>query len=127
MKNLKFVLFSLLFSFPLLMTGQSFTGDWLFEGTAEDGTKMTNRISVKDDGTMTVDFGNDGTEEVQMTYTMDGNKVSMVDHNEQSPCKGITGTYEVNVQGDICNVKLIEDACDPRRGDGKPSTMKRAN
>ena len=75
---------------------------------------------------MTVDFGNNGSVEVQMTYTMDGNKVSMIDHHEESPCKGVTGTYEVDVQGDECHVKLIEDACDARRGDGKPGILKKA-
>ena len=104
---------------------QSIVGKWEMSGQGPDGTPMTSSVTFKDDGKLEVDFGNDGTVEVQSTYTMDGNKVSLKDLHPDSPCYNMVGIYEVTITDDEMTAKLVEDPCETRRGDGSPMTMKR--
>lgn len=121
----KLMLFSALFFLGSTLTAQSMQGAWLMEGTTEDGTKITNKISFAADGTLTVDFANDGTIEVRAAYKQDGDKVSILAPSKEDPCHGTTGIYQVSIDGDICTVTLVDDPCDMRRGDGKPGKMTR--
>ena len=120
-------LFIVLFLFtPFLMTAQSIVGDWLMDGKTPDGHTIVNKVSFNADGTLTVDLGNDGSIDVNATYTVEGNKVSMDDTSKESPCYGTVGIYEIKIEGDKCTAKVVEDACAVRKGDGKPSIMTRA-
>lgn len=111
-------LFAMLFlmtSFAL--SAQSIAGDWAFERTAPDGTKVTNTMSMKEDGTFTVDFASDGQVNVLGTYTIDGNKITISDTPKESPCYGMLGVYNFKLAGDTATITLVEDACEIRRND----------
>lgn len=124
MKNVCFV-FLCLFLGSQSLTAQSMIGDWYVSGQMPDGTEVTHKITFKEGGTMTVDMGNDGTVDVNSTYTMDGYRISMSDTDEASPCKGKVGVYDLVIEKEKMVAKLVEDACDARRGDGKDMVMTR--
>lgn len=126
MKYSKLILFSVLFLLGSSLAAQSMQGSWLMEGTTEDGAKITNKITFAADGSLTVDFANDGTVEVRAAYKQEGNKVTILAPAKEDPCHGTTGVYQVSIDGDVCTVNLVEDGCDMRRGDGKPGKMTRA-
>ncbi len=109
-----------------MVTGQSIVGDWLMPGTTPDGVEITNLVSFKSDGKMTVDFGNDGVVDVNMTYELDDAQVVLMDNTPESPCYNKKGVYKVEISASEMNMELVEDACDERRGDGSPMTMKRS-
>lgn len=125
MKLTQLLFVGILFVMPSFSSAQSIVGDWIMEGKAEDGTKISNKVSFKKNGTLTVDFGNNGSIEVQASYTLDGNQISINDTSKESPCYGQVGIYEISIKGAICTAKVIKDPCDVRRGDGEPGTMKR--
>ncbi len=127
MKFSKLLLFGALLLLGSSLTAQSMQGSWLMEGQTEDGTAITNKISFNADGTLTVDFGNDGSIEVRAAYKQEGDKVTILAPAKEDPCHGTTGVYQVSIDGDVCTVNLVEDGCDMRRGDGKPGNMTRAN
>lgn len=126
MKFSKCLFLGVLFFVPVLLSAQSITGSWIMEGTTPDGVKVANKVSFGEDGVFTVDFGMDGSIDVNGTFTVDGGKISLSDSMEESPCYGKVGVYTFVVAGDEVTVQLVEDPCDARRGDGKPMTMKRA-
>jgi len=95
------------------MPTQSIIGDWLVQGTTPTGTAYTNKISVKADGTIEVDFGNDGTINVVTTYTLDNvnDRISLLDTDENSPCYNIVGLYEFRIKGNTNTVRVVNDPC----------------
>jgi hypothetical protein len=121
----KLLLFSILFMASGSLSAQSLVGDWTMEAYTSDGTKVTNKISFKADGSMTVDFRSDGNVDVHANYSMDGDKLSISDTAEQSACYGKVGVYQVSLNGDEATIKVVDDPCDQRRGEGKPVKVKR--
>lgn len=117
MQNLKLTLLFLFLAAPFFLTAQDYLGSWNMAGVAPDGTKVTNTVTMNADGTMTVDFGSDGTIEVRSTYSVSDGVVSMTDSSKESPCHGMTGKYRLAVSGNTMTAKLIEDPCDARRSD----------
>ena len=125
MNSLKTFLLVLLFAFPFFVHAQSLVGNWTIENTGPDGTTMQSLLTFNDDGTMTIDFMNDGRIDVRSDYKVDGNKVTVKDTQEHSDCYGTIGIYEVSFDGNTCSVKPIDDPCDTRRGDGSGIVMTR--
>lgn len=56
----KNLLRGLLFCMPFAATAQTMVGDWSAKAVDENGNPMTFKVSLKADGTYTVDFGADG-------------------------------------------------------------------
>ena len=125
MKILQLLIILFVLLFPFVGSAQSILGDWAMEGTTPEGEATTTKISFLEDGKMTVDFGNDGTIDVQSTYQLNGNQVSFRDTSEESPCYNKVGTYEFQIEGDTLTARVVDDPCDERRGDGEPGTMTR--
>jgi uncharacterized protein (TIGR03066 family) len=125
MKKQLVLIFVLFLFAPFFVSAQSIVGDWLMDAKTPDGQPSVMKVSFKADGKLKVDFGNDGSIDINGTYTLDGNKISLNDASTESPCYGKVGVYEMKVEGDKLKVKLIEDACEIRKGDGKPSEMRR--
>lgn len=108
---------------PFFLGAQDYLGTWSMPGLAEDGSKITNTVTISKDGSMTVDFASDGTVEVRSTYTVTDGVVSMTDSGKESPCYGIVGKYRLAVSGDTMTATLVDDPCDVRRADSM--TMQR--
>jgi hypothetical protein len=125
MRSIKTTLFFLFLTLPFFLAAQDYVGSWNMPGMLEDGTKITNTVTMKADGTMTVDFGSDGAVDVNMTYTVTDGVISMTDHSKESPCHGTVGKYRIAVSGDTMTATLVDDPCDARRGDGSKMVMTR--
>lgn len=104
------------FSFPLaLFADTSVVGNWQLSFPTDDGGTMTVKVSMKNDGTYTVDFGVDGTIEVNGKYKVEGDKMTIKDVSGPQSCSG-TGVYTVTVEGDTLTMKQISDECEGRSG-----------
>lgn len=110
---------------PVFLFAQSIEGDWLLEGQNEAGETVFSKVSFLADGGMQIDFGNDGSLDISSTYTLENDQVTLIDQDEESPCFGVAGIYQVAISDTEMNVKLVEDPCDQRRGDGSPMSMRR--
>lgn len=120
--NFLVILLFLMISFDL--SAQSMIGSWTYQGTTPDGTEVTNTMTMKEDGTFTVDFASDGKTDVLGAYTIDGSTITIKDTPKESPCYGKDGVYSFKLEGDTVTITLIEDACDIRRSD-RPWTLTR--
>ncbi|PHN02489.1 hypothetical protein [Flavilitoribacter nigricans] len=100
---------------PFFLTAQSMVGDWTYSGPGPDGEELINTMSMKEDGSLSVDFGSDGQIEVVASYTIEGKQITINDVSEQSPCHGKAGVYEFALDGDNVTITLVEDACELRR------------
>lgn len=127
MNKLFFCLILSLLLSPLFLSGQSIYGSWAMEGTTSDGETVTNTVSFMENGQMTVDFGSDGSVDVEAAFTLDGNQISISDSNEESPCYNKIGIYAFSIDGKTMTAEVVEDPCDERRGDGKAGTMTRVD
>jgi hypothetical protein len=124
MKNTRFLPILFLLFTPFFLQAQDFVGSWTMSGTTPEGQTITNTITFKADGKLTVDFGSDGQVEVNATYTQKGNQVSFSDTSKESDCYGKVGVYNVSVSGDTFTAVLVSDPCDARRADKMVMTRK---
>ncbi|WP_020570465.1 hypothetical protein [Neolewinella persica] len=124
MKNAGFLPIIFLLFAPFFLQAQDFLGSWTMSGTTPEGQTITNTIAFNADGTMTVDFGNDGKVDVNATYTHKGNQISVSDTSKESDCYGKLGVYSVTVSGDTFTAVLVSDPCDARRADKMVMTRK---
>ena len=123
MKSTKYLFVGILLASPIFLNAQSLLGGWAFEGKDQAGKAATHTVNFNADGNLTVDFSSDGTIDVESTYTMDGDVISMSDISEDSPCYGKIGKYRMVVEGDKIIASLVDDPCDARRGDGSEMIM----
>lgn len=68
------------------------------------------------DGVYQGDFGMDGIVEVQGTYTIDGDQITMQDDAEKSTtaaCEN-AGSYTISIDGDAMSLTMVDDACEGR-------------
>lgn len=124
MKAQTFLLALFFLTTPFFLSAQSMVGDWTYQGPGPDGKEITNTMTMKEDGTLSVDFGSDGQVEVVAAYTIEGDQITINDTLEQSPCYGKAGVYTFKIDGDNITITLVEDACDLRRRD-RPWTLTR--
>lgn len=124
MKNTRFFPILFLLFTPFLAQAQDFLGSWALSGTTPEGKTITNTVTFKADGTMTVDFGSDGKIDVNSTYTHKNNRVSVSDTGNEGGCYGKVGVYDVTVAGDTFSAVLVSDPCEARRMDKMLMTRK---
>lgn len=111
MKNLTLLL--LCFCLPLSLFAQEVVGDWQSEIPSDDGGTMILAVSIKADGTYTVDFGGDGQVEINGKYEIDKDQIT-VQNTSGDECTD-KGVYNFKVTATDLIMNRVSDAC-PNRG-----------
>ncbi len=115
MKNL-LRLFSLsMLCLPVGLMGQSVVGDWQMTASDPDGNQMTIQVSMTANGTYTVDFGVDGSIEVNGNYKLEGSKMTIKDSSGPQACPQ-EAVYTVEVSGNSLKMIRVSDPCEGRGG-----------
>ncbi len=91
MKFFQLIALLILFTLPADLMGQSLTGSWKIEGADPEGNAFIIKAQMTEDGTYSLDWGNDGKVEVKGTFTVEGDQVTIQD-TEGNECKG-KGVY----------------------------------
>ncbi len=112
MKTLLKFCFLLCFVSANSLMAQSIAGDWLHMFSSPDG-EFPLTLSIGEDGTYSVDMGQDGSIELKGTYTLDGDKLTMQDTSGEAMCDQ-KGIYSVKVDGKKMVFTRIEDTCEGR-------------
>lgn len=102
----------LFFSSPLAVDP---SGTWKMTMQDPEGNEAVASVTFTD-GIYQGDFGMDGTIEVQGTYTVDNDQITLMDNAEKSTaaaCEG-AGSYTVSIDGDAMSLTVVEDACEGR-------------
>ncbi len=116
----KNLLLGLLCCVSFAATAQTMVGDWSAKGADENGNPMTFKVSLKADGTYTVDFGADGTVEIEGKYTIAGNQMTIEDTGGPAACNAGKGVYTFELTETTNTLTLVSDPCEGRGGpDGK--------
>lgn len=100
-------------------------GDWMYELTQEDGSKVPVKLTIQDNGMILGDFGNDGTIDVYTVYTINDNTITIQDVSTNSSCYDIIGVYELRIKGNTNTVRAVHDPCEARRNDHNDIQMVR--
>jgi hypothetical protein len=108
------VLFSLLL-LPLLLKSQSIEGTWYMEDPTTPGTTELHKVSFLSNGSLHIDYGNNGTLDVRAIYKIKGSQFAVFDIPEDSPCYGQTGIYEFTIKENTATITLLTDPCESRR------------
>lgn len=125
MNTSKLIIAAFMLLTPFFMSAQPMLGDWLADGETPEGVAVKNKVSFQKGGKMLLDFGNDGTTDVECVYTVKGNQFTMKAITAGDPCGDTVGTWEFRIEGDTFYGKPVDEPCDLRRGDGKGGTMTR--
>lgn len=117
MNTAKKLLLGLLFCLPFTAMAQhALVGDWTMQIPDDQGNAMTLKVTLKENGTYTVDFGADGTGEIEGKYTIDGNKITLEDTGGPNACPNQKGVYTFAITENINTMTRVSDACDGRGG-----------
>lgn len=129
MKYLMQISLVFLFAFPLSLSAMDgLVGKWQMTVPTEDGSTMTVQVEMKSDGTYAVDFGVDGSAEVNGKYILDGDQVTIEDVSGPAACAGgQKGVYKVALDGDSMTMTRISDECENRGGPEGVMAWKRAS
>ncbi|HMQ49859.1 MAG TPA: lipocalin family protein [Saprospiraceae bacterium] len=117
-------LIGLCLSLTLSAQKSALVGDWEMAVPTQDGSMMTIKVSLKGDGTYSVDFGNDGTNEINGAYTTDGDKITIKDADGPQACPG-EGIYTYTATETSLTMTRVSDACEGRGGPEGVMAMKR--
>ncbi|GJM34345.1 MAG: hypothetical protein DHS20C18_33460 [Saprospiraceae bacterium] len=117
MKYVHSFLVLLCFALPLsLMAQSSHVGDWQTKIPAEDGTMLALKVSLSADGTFAVDFGNNGTIEINGKYEVSDNQITIQDISGPNSCTTGKGVYKLDVSETTMTMTRISDGCEGRGG-----------
>ena len=97
-----------------LAAQSDFTGKWLTSFTDQEGQSWKMQVEMKSDNTYAVDFNADGTTEIEGSYNIDGDQVTVQDV-KGSDCNG-KGVYKFTVEGDQLTMITVKDECPGRSG-----------
>ena len=109
---------------PLLSFGQDYVGKWSMEVPDEAGNMTTIIGHIKADNTYALDFGADGSVEVNGKYEMKDGQMHIHDVSG-SECTGV-GVYKIKVEGSQLTMTRVSDACEGRGGPEGVMVMKKA-
>lgn len=91
---------------------------------AQDGSTMNIKVSLKGDGSYTVDFGNDGTIEINGAYTTEEDKINIKDVDAPQACPG-EAVYTYVATDSHLTMTRVSDPCEGRGGPDGVMMMKR--
>lgn len=115
--NLKNLLLGLLFCLPFTVLAQnSIVGDWKMQIPDDQGNMMTLKVSMKADNTYAVDFGADGSVEINGKYTIEGDQMTIEDTSGPNACPNQKGVYKIVVTDTTNTMTKVSDACEGRSG-----------
>ncbi|TNE63705.1 MAG: hypothetical protein EP344_04220 [Bacteroidetes bacterium] len=111
------ILIALFFCIPMGLFAQSIAGDWETQVPGqEEGTLMTIKVKMAEDGTYAVDLGGDGAVDITGKYQMkDGVVTIQDDGTSPDSCTG-KGMYKVEKSDTTLTMTKISDECEGRGG-----------
>ena len=112
MKKLASVVACICFFSASSLMAQSITGDWEHLFSSPEGDYPLT-LSIGEDGTYSVDLGQDGSIEVKGTYSIDGDKLTMQDTSGEMMCDQ-KGVYSFKIEGKSMVFTRVEDGCEGR-------------
>lgn len=115
-KIVKTTFLGLLFCLPFSLMAQNaaLVGDWKTQIPDNTGKLMPIKLTMKNDGTFTVDFGVDGTNDIAGKYTIEGEQITIVETTGTCPDK--KGIYKIAVTASTFNMNRVSDECENRGG-----------
>jgi len=93
-----------------------------------DGTTVAVKLTFEENGKLHVDIGNDGTTDIEYTYTLEEAKISIKEISSGGDCYGVVGVYEMaRIKGGIDSRELnaIDDPCEARKAAHNGITLTR--
>ena len=121
----KTLFLGLLFCFPLSLMAQNaaLIGDWKSQIPDNTGKLMPIKLTMKNDGTFTVDLGVDGTSDIAGKYTIEGEQITIVE--SVGNCTDKKGIYKIVVTATTFVMNRVSDECENRGGpEGKMAFTK---
>lgn len=124
MKKLLFMsLVCLFFSATAFSQTSAIEGAWTGQVTGQDGQPVKVKMVITDNA-YSLDFGMDGVVEINGSYLLDGDQVTVWDTDEKGGCPpDKKGVYKYAVVNDTVTFTKVTDAC-PQRGN-EPLVLKR--
>jgi len=119
MKKILLILSALIFSASTLFA-QSVQGTWTINFSSPEGEPVAVALTLAEN-TYTVDFGNDGEHEVEGSYTLEGETMTLWDTsgNPDYMCEAnAKGIYTITLTDATMTMTRISDEC---KGRGGPS------
>ncbi len=117
------LMLALLFLLPFSLTAQGPVGAWRFNVPDNEGNMIPVQVNITDSGTYAVDFGIDGTVEINGKYTVEKDQMTIQD-NEGSECTA-KGVYKFSVDGNTLTMTRVSDGCENRGGPDGVMKMER--
>ena len=116
MKKMKLVL-ALILALPLTFFAQSVEGSWKITFPGPDNTTMDAVLTLTG-GNYTVDLGNDGSINVEGTYAIEGDQITVQDTKGDQACIGdnTAGKYTFTVDDKSFVMTKVNDPCEGRGG-----------
>jgi len=111
MKTIKFITFIALSFLAQFSNAQDFLGEWLVYATDAKGKSTINKFSLAENGTISIDYGNNNEVEVITSYTIAGNQILIKNNAKGSPCEGLLMVYEFQLDKIPSTIKVIEEQC----------------
>ena len=109
---------------PLSLVAQDpLVGDWKTMIPGDQGQMVPMKVSIKADGTYALDFGMDGTVDINGAYQRNGDDMTIWDVSGQTDCDK-KGVYKVAIASDGKSYSMtrVSDECQGRGGpEGKMS------
>jgi hypothetical protein len=109
---------TLLLLLPLLGFSQAdlLVGDWKATMNGPDGKTREVKLTLKADGTASVDFDLNGTLEVEGKYTVEGNQITFQDVSGPYACPADQkGVYTFDGTESSGSLTVVSDPCEGRK------------
>lgn len=118
MKNstVKNLLVGLLFLLPFTGFAQiSIVSEYTSQAPDEQGNMIPLKVSMKADGSFTVDFGGDGSVDVNGKYTIEGDQIILLDNF----CPDQKGVFKLEMTETVTTFTVVTDPCKRGGPEGK--------
>ncbi len=102
------------FCLPLGLAAQSIEGSWKTQVPDGQGGMMTLKVTMSN-GTYAVDFGADGSIEINGKYEVSGGQMTIEDTGGPNSCNG-KGVYKLEITDTTMKMTRVSDACPDRAG-----------
>ncbi len=99
-----------------LIAQEAHVGDWQTKIPLEDGTMLPLQVSLTAEGTFAVDFGIDGTIEINGKYSVTDGQITIQDIDGTRACTSGKGVYKLEVSETSMKMTRVSDDCEGRGG-----------